>query len=151
MENFNKLTEISQDQGSMNLPTEGGTSLTFSHFCPFTISECPHSKGKTSTQALLAFLSLLQNEEMDVSSIWFQLVNAPKEVMIDIASVAISLPRRLAAPPPRRPAAPLPRCLCSRATWRMRGSSIRVRNKWTKRAETGNVGDKLGQDPINAA
>lgn len=108
MENFNKLTEISQDQGSMNLPTEGGTSLTFSHFCPFTISESPHSKGKTSTQVLLAFLSLLQNQEMDVSSIWFQLVKAPKEVMIDVASVAISPPRclcSLAASLPRCPAA----------------------------------------------
>lgn len=88
MENFNKLTEISQDQGSMT----GGTVLTFSHFCSFTISESPHSKGKTSTQALLAFLSLLQNQEMDVSSIWFQLVKAPKEVMVDVASVAILLP-----------------------------------------------------------
>lgn len=44
----------------------------------------------------------------------------------------------------------LPRCLCSRTTRRRMGSSIRVRNKWMKRAETGNVGDKLGEDAINA-
>lgn len=75
----------------------GGTVLTFPHFCSFTISESPHSKGKTSTQALLAFLSLLQNQEMDVSSIWFQLVKALKEVMADVASVAILLPRCLSA------------------------------------------------------